>query len=191
MADKTMQCIGDCGKQFEFGNWECWPGVKHKVASKSYYCADAPAINPADNEQTVRAALSASRNIIHVIPPTRVAGANGLTETVEHPPVTFRRGQYSTDDPQLQYFLEYGTAKRHLCTEERWYEVYHTVTQKQFAINKRLNEQAKEYDARKGEIERKEKEVNELLAELKSKGGKTEAEPKKQRPDVIGVSSRA
>src|SRR4051812_18273291 len=109
-----MQCIGDCGKQFEFGNWECWPGVKHKVAAKTYYCADAPAINPADNEQTVQAALRASRNIIHVIPPTRVLGVNGITENVEHPPVVFRRGQYSTDDPQLQYFLEYGTAKRHL-----------------------------------------------------------------------------
>lgn len=175
-----MKCVGTCKKEFVYGEWECFPGVKHEVEAKAYYCADAPSIDPADTDP--ERTLKASRNIIHVIPPIRTMD-NGVSVLVEHPPAMFRRGQYRTNDPQMQWFLENGTAAKHLCTQERWYEVYHTEKQKLFDRGVRINEKLKGYEAQQAEVNRKEKEVNELLASLKEKA------KKEKTSDVIGVSA--
>lgn len=169
MADKIKyKCLGGegrCGKDFEAPNWECFPGMKHVVEAKTYYMADAPHCDYKLDPNGL--AFRSSKTELHAIPEDHHTDENGKLIKSSHPPATFFQGRYETSDPQYQFYLEYGSAKRSLCTKERWFEVYHTPIQKQHIKEGELVQ-------RERDLEKKLEEANSLLAQAKAKTGKPE-----------------
>lgn len=153
-AEKTKwKCI-DCDKEFEFGQWECFPGVQHKVAEKTYYLNDAPHCDFKRDPDGL--AFRTSRNQVYVLPHKRVTDETG-TRTVERPPVLFIRGRYMTADAEEQYFIDRAKID---VGYDRWFEAYHTPTQK-------ANIKGNSLDMREHALKKAEANQNQLLEDLK------------------------
>jgi hypothetical protein len=165
-AGVKYKCVGGeghCNKEFDAPHWECFAGQKHVVESKTYYMADAPHCDFQRDPNGL--AYRTSRTELHAIPEDVRHDETGKIIKSSYQPATFKQGRFETSDPQYQFFLEHGAARRSLCTYERWYEVYHTPIQKQNIKDGKLKE-------REAELDRREKETNTLLAELRQKAGK-------------------
>lgn len=163
--DKTFQCIGQCKEKFGVGSWECTDGVPHEVESKTYYLADAPFMSKADKEKDPDGImLRSSRTQVHVIPPKSTKGEDGQLFKQTFPPLIFVMGRYDTTNAMEQYYLERSKAP---VSYERWFEAYHTPTQKANVAKGEMLERGRELD-------RKERELNDLLAKAKEniKGGR-------------------
>jgi hypothetical protein len=156
MAEKIYKCTGECGKEFKFGAWECFPGVKHTVEAKTYYLNDAPHCDPKLDPDGL--SLRASRSHVHVIPEKKFKDENGNLVIQATPPVLFVQGQYSTTDPEQQYFIERAKID---VGYDRWFAAYHTPTQKQRIKDNQLRE-------REVEIDTKLAEANSILAQAKA-----------------------
>lgn len=146
MADRKWKCVGECGKEFGVGDWSCAPGIKHEVAPKEYYDLDAP-VDPTGHM------LRNSRHRIENIPPEISAkDDHGELRKIEGGWVEFVRGLLILNDAEKQYWLEkagYGKA-----TKDEWKLRWFTKEEKQ--------------DMRAIELDRKEREVNALLASVKA-----------------------
>lgn len=174
-ADKTKWlCIGECGKEFEFGSWECFPGVQHKVAEKNYYLNDAPhcdfKLDPGG------LAFRSSKNQVYVLPHKRVTDETG-TRTVERPPLLFIRGRYATSDAEEQYFIERAKID---VGYDRWFEAYHTPTQK-------ANIKGVSLDMREAALKKAQSTENELLERIKKLKEEAEALEKKNKKELVGA----
>lgn len=154
-GEKKFTCIGECKKEFKFGDWECFPGVSHEVEEKTYYLNDAPYFDPTRDPQGL--SLRASRNNMAILPPKMINDGTGVLVKQDRPPVKFIMGRLATRDPEIQFFLERsGTTVSY----EKWYEAYHTPVQKQrIKDNSLLEREAKLNDAKS--------EENTLLANIK------------------------
>lgn len=160
MADKKQfKCTGECGKEFSFGDWECFPGLKHTVAPKTYYKDDAPFCDFKRDPDGL--SFRTSRTFVHVIPEKRLKDETGSIAIQAASPVCFIRGKYETTDPEQQFYIERAKID---VGKERWYEAYHTPIQKQRIKDNSLAE-------REVALAAKEAELNELLASVKK--GKT------------------
>jgi hypothetical protein len=169
----SFQCIADeihCGKKFEAGEWECFSGVPHQVEPRSYYMADAPHCDfERDKEGLV---FRKARTNMQIVPDEIRLDHFGKQITVSHPTRTFVSGQYSTSDPQEQFHLEHGNAKKSLCSYERWFDVYHTPKQKQNIRDGKLAERERALDEKATRLE---KENNDLLSRIQ----------KHKKPEVL------
>ena len=159
---KCLGGDGHCGKEFEAGNWECFPGMKHVVEMKTYYMADAPHCDFKNDPEGL--AFRTSRTELHVVPEDVHTDENGKMIKSSYPPATFIQGRYSTADPQFQFYLEYGSAKRSICDYDRWFAAYHTPIQKQRIKDNQLREREQELEARLAE-------ANSLLDKAKAQAG--------------------
>jgi hypothetical protein len=158
---KQWKCLGECGREFGYGEWECFPGVAHRVAPKTYYKDDAPHCDPVLDPDGL--ALRSARTHCHIVPDVQVKDADsGQTVTQHHPPVLFVMGSYTTDNPKEQFFIERAKID---VGYDRWFAVYHTPKQKQ-------NLKDGEQKARAADLDRREKEVNELLEKVKKDSAK-------------------
>lgn len=163
--EKLYRCIGECGREFKVGDWECFQGVNHTVEAKTYYLADAPFMSKADLEKDPDGlTLRTSRTQLHVIPPRTTKGDDGQLVTHNFQPLTFVMGRLETSNPMEQYYLE---RTKFPVSYERWFEAYHTPQQK---ANITKGKQVE----RERELDRKERELNDLLAQAKAnvKGGR-------------------
>lgn len=156
------KCVGDCGREFGVGDWECAPGIKHKVEPRTFYILDAPALDPNDKGGK---AFRNARTMIENIPPERTVKDASTGELVKIPGgnVTFTRGTVTVEDPEKIYWLEkFGHGRN---TKEEWMRVYFSPLEKQ---------QLREIDLanRERDMDRREKEHNDLLSRVKdqSKG---------------------
>lgn len=158
MIATTYKCIGDCGKDFGVGDWECAPGIKHKVEPRTFYIYDAPTL---DKNDINGVAFRNARTSIENCPPERTVKDSGSGELTKVPGgnVLFVRGMAIVDDAEKIYWLDkFGHGKN---TQERWFEVYHTPLEKQQMKEIETNNKARE-------IDRKLLEVNELLERTKA-----------------------
>ena len=170
--EKKFQCTGDCKEKFGVGEWECFPGQPHKVETKKYYLADAPFLSKHDLEKDPDGmALRNSRTHLHVIPEKTYKDESGNLMRVSHPPLTFVKGVFETDNPMFQYYIERAKVD---VGYERWFEAYHTPKQKQNIRDAAIVNKERDQANRDRELERKERELNDLLAQAKAnvKGGK-------------------
>ena len=154
--ETKFKCVGECGKEFGVGDWECAPGIRHVVEPRTFYILDAPTLDPHDKGGK---AFRNARTWIENVPPERT-GRDGAGEITKIPGghVLFVRGTATVTDPEQIYWLEkHGHGKN---TREDWLRVYFSPLEKQ---------QLREIDLgnRERELERKEKEHNELLARVK------------------------
>lgn len=154
----TYKCIGECGNEFKIGEWECAPGIKHKVAERTFYIYDAPTLDKADINGV---AFKSARTSIENCPPERTVKDASTGELTKVPGgnVLFVRGMAIVDDPEKIYWLDkFGHGKN---TKEEWFRVYHTPLEKQHM---------KEIDLsnREREIVRREAEHNDLLERTKA-----------------------
>lgn len=154
MALREFHCI-ECNKKFQQGDWDCVPGQKHTVESKRYYMADAPTV-PEWRDGFPYINKGASQTQVLNIPPERQIKVGEDIHRIPGGTVTFVRGLFETNDPEIQFYLD---KKAGLVTEERWKEVYLNDDEKNHIKNMEL--QARE--ARLAERE------NELLASQKAK----------------------
>jgi hypothetical protein len=163
------KCIGDCGREFGIGDWECAPGIKHKVQPRTFYTLDAPTL---DKEDKRGIAFRNARTMVENCPPERtVKGDSGELTKVPGGNVLFVRGRATVDDPEKIYWLEkhgHGTN-----TEEQWKRVYLTPLEKQEL--REIESRNKEHEA-----DRKLKEANELLDRVK-------AQTKGKVPEPVGA----
>lgn len=160
---KRFKCIGDCKKEFSFGEWFCFDGVKHEVEPKDYYINDAPYHDGKLDPNGL--ALRASRNHKYLLPPLRVSDETG-TRMVERPPTLWVMGRLSTNDPELQYFIERAKID---VGYDRWFEAYHTETQKQRIKGNNIaqrEDKLKEAQATENELLERIKRLNREAAEL-------------------------
>jgi hypothetical protein len=97
-------------------------------------------------------------------------GDTKLYNDVQQDGTTVR--QYSTSDPQEQFHLEHGNAKKSLCSYERWFDVYHTPKQKQNIRDGKLAERERALDEKATRLE---KENNDLLSRIQ----------KHKKPEVL------
>lgn len=163
--EKKFKCLGICKREFTFGDWECFPGQSHEVEAKSYYLADAPFMSKHDLEKDPDGLmLRNSQTYLHCIPERTFKDDTGQLAKHTFQPILFKRGRFETTNPMEQYYLE---RSKHPVSYEKWFEAYHTPKQKQNIKDNSLV-------TREREIERKEREVNDLLAQAKAnlKGGK-------------------
>lgn len=159
MADKTKwKCVGECSKEFEFGDWECHPGVPHEVEQKTYYLNDAPHCDFKRDPDGL--AFKSSRNNVYVLPHKRVNDETG-SRIVERPALLFIRGQYSTRNAEEQYFIERAKID---VGYDRWFDAYHTPTQKQNLKDNDLRQR----EARIVRLEQAKSTENELLESIKA-----------------------
>lgn len=150
MALQTWKCT-NCEEQFKAGDWHCKSGEAHVVENKTYYVTDAPA----DRRDCKNARL-----VIHNIIPEKRETSGVDVKVIPGVHVEFIRGQYATDDPQLQMGLD--KHKGVLSGPEgmkAWEQVYFSDAEKQELNRIRL----------KGENSRLEAENNRLLAEIQAK----------------------
>lgn len=159
MADeKKFKCTGECGRDFKIGEWECFQGVPHQVESKTYYLADAPFMSKADLEKDPDGiTLRTSRTQVHVIPPRISRGEDGQLVTQNFQPLVFVMGRLETSSAMEQYYLE---SSKFPVSYEKWFDAYHTPQQK---ANITKGKQVE----RERELDRKERELNDLLAKAK------------------------
>lgn len=163
MALPTYHCL-ECEKEFKAGNWECTAGQQHVVAAKTYYTADAPTVpewrngHPYVNKQI-------ARTQILNIPPERKVQDGDEMRRIPGGSLEFIRGQYTTSDPEIQFYLD---KKESLCSKERWEEVYLTDEEKI------IIQQGKLANAQL----RLQSERNELLEKVKA----MEATPERKKP---------
>lgn len=163
--EKKFQCIGLCKDRFGIGEWECTPGVPHEVEPKIYYLADAPFMSKADIEKDPDGiTLRTSRTHLHVIPAKVSRGEDGQLVTQNFQPLLFVMGRLETNNPMEQYYLE---RSKFPVGYEKWFEAYHTPKQKQNIKDAKIVE-------RERDLDRREREVNDLLAQAKAniKAGK-------------------
>lgn len=151
------KCI-ECGNEFKVGEWECAPGIKHRVEPRTFYILDAPAL---DKHDVNGIAFRNARTSIENVPPERTVKDASTGELVKVPGgnVVFSRGTATLDDPEKIYWLDkFGHGKN---TKEDWFRVYHTPLEKQ---------QIREIELanRERETNRKLQEANELLDRVKS-----------------------
>lgn len=168
MPELTYKCDGHdgrCGREFKPGEWECFPGKKHQVESKTYYMADAPHCDFKLDPNGI--AFRSARTYLHVVPEEVNTDEMGKLFKTGFPPAVFVMGRYETADPQFQFFLEHGTARTSLCSEAKWFDVYHTPIQKQNIKDNELRTRAAQLETKTAEFERKERELNDALADLK------------------------
>lgn len=150
MALKTWKCL-ECEKEFKDGDWEpCGAeGVKHRVQSKQYFMDDAPThVETKDGKPYIN--KGTSRTTVLNVPPERKVRDGDDLRIIPGGSVEFVRGRFTTDDPEIQFYLE---KKKNLCDETRWNEVYLNDDEKM----------ALERMALKAERSRLESERNELL----------------------------
>jgi hypothetical protein len=165
MAETKFKCIGECGKEFKVGEWECFQGVNHTVEPKTYYLADAPFMSKADLEKDPDGiTLRTSRTQVHVIPAKVSRGEDGQLVTQNFQPLVFVMGRFETSNPMEQYYLE---RSKFPVSYDKWFDVYHTPNQK---ANIKQGKQVE----KERELERKERELDTLLAQAKAnvKSGK-------------------
>jgi len=163
--EKKFQCLGICKEKFGVGEWDCTPGVPHEVEVKTYYLADAPFMSKADLEKDPDGIiLRNSRTQLHVIPAKVSRGEDGQMVTQNFQPLVFVMGRFETSNPMEQYYVE---RSKFPVSYEKWFEVYHTPQQKQ-------NIKAGKQVEKERELVRKERELDDLLAQAKAnvKGGK-------------------
>jgi hypothetical protein len=169
---KKWKCIGECKKEFAFGDWECFPGVNHEVEEKTYYLNDAPHCDFKLDPNGI--ALRSSRNNVYVLPSKRIQDETGV-RFEERAPVLFVMGRYSTRNPEIQYFMERAKID---VGYDRWYDAYHTPTQKMNIKENQLRERERALNAAL-------EEKNELLAKKQAELDAKEAElakgPKKEK----------
>lgn len=162
---KAWKCMGECKREFELGDWECCPGVRHIVAAKTYYLADAPFHDPKHDPEGL--VFRSARTHFYAIPEKKLVEAStGQITKTQPAPVTFVQGRYETSDAEEQYFIERSKID---VGYERWFEAYHTPIQKQ-----RIKEQQQR--DRESELNRRLKEANELLVAVKARAGKKDIE---------------
>ena len=154
MALQKWTCTR-CDNDFQAPEWHCADGHAHTVKSKTYYMLDAPADKrDCKFSQTV---------VCNVVPERREVRG---TETIVIPGtnVTFVRGLFETDDPQLQIGLN---NRKHILQGQdglvRWQEAYFSDQEKQELEQMKL----------KAEITRLQSEKNQLLAEVQAKTRKS------------------
>jgi hypothetical protein len=156
MAEPTKwKCIGECKREFAFGEWECFPGVPHEVEEKTYYLNDAPHCDFKLDPNGL--AFRSSRNRVHVLPLKRIMDETGV-KFIERDPVLFVMGRYATRNAEEQFFIERAKID---VGYDRWYDAYHTPTQKQNIKDNSLRE-------REREVARREAEANTLLEKAKA-----------------------
>lgn len=158
MELQSYKCL-ECGKEFKVGDWECAPGIKHRVEPKTFYLLDAPTLDKNDKHGI---AFRNARTSIENVPPERTVKDASTGELTKVPGgnVMFTRGMATLDDPEKIYWLDkFGHGKN---TKEDWYRVYHTPVEKQ-------EMKEIESDNRERETKRKLQEVNELLAQTQAK----------------------
>jgi hypothetical protein len=126
MAELKYKCIGECKKEFKHGDWECFPGVKHLVEPKSYYINDAPHCDFVRDPEGL--AYRSSRATVYIIPEKASVDELGKKRTDPARAVEFVKGQYTTRDPEEQFFIERAKID---VGYDRWFEAYHTPKQKQ------------------------------------------------------------
>jgi hypothetical protein len=172
VADKKLKCIGGCGKEFGYGDWECFPGQPHRVEAKNYYRRNAPHCDfERDPDGTT---LRKSQDRVYVLPPKRIKDESG-ERIIERAPLLFVGGRYETDDPETQYHLE---RKPELtCSYESWFEAFHTPKQK---LNIAQGKVAEE----KRQLESQLQESNALLAKLKADAAEKQKEVEKAKKEA-------
>jgi hypothetical protein len=160
MAEKTFKCLGNCGKDFKVGEWECFPGERHKVELKTYYLNDAPATNFEKDPDGL--AFRASRTNVLVIPEKSYKDVTGTLVIQAAIFALFVQGQYCTEDPEMQYFID----KKNISVGyDRWFDAYHTPIQKQRIKDNQLHTQVQSLAAREAELKKKEQDFNDLLTQ--------------------------
>lgn len=165
MADKQkFKCLGECGKEFEFGQWECFAGQAHKVDPKTYYLADAPHVDVKNDPDGL--ALRTARTMLHCVPEElRRDPTTGMDNKIAHPPCIFSMGQYTTDNPKEQFFIE---RSKHTVSYEKWFNAYHTPKMKANIKEGQLLDRERTIAAKEAEVERKVREANTLLDQVKA-----------------------
>ena len=116
MPTKEWKCL-ECSKKFGPDNFMCTDGTSlHVVEQKEYLLADAPSDpgHPASGGMDSR---RDGRTRICNIPPDRTVLRNGESMLVPGGYVEFIRGRFSTNNPEIQYYLE---KKGGFCTEGEW-----------------------------------------------------------------------
>ncbi len=159
---QTWKCL-ECGKKFTVGEWHCADGqTVHRVESKEYLMADAPSDpgHPAPGSKVSVDSLRDGRTRICNIPPDRTVLRNGEASVIPGGYVEFIRGRFSTDNPEIQYYLEKSRGKE-FCTRERWNQVW-------LSDGQQLEMQRMELAAERTRLEN---ERNELLAQTKQRAG--------------------
>ena len=154
MALPTWKCE-NCGKTFTVNEWMCDEAYPHIVKEKEYLLNDAPS-DPGMSRDRINEALRHGTTRICNIPPDKLI-QNG-TETIRIPGgyVEFRQGRFSTNNPEVQYYLD---KKGGFCTKEQWDAAWLTPQQQ-------LEQKQLEVEAMK---QRLEVERNELLAQTKKR----------------------
>lgn len=155
MSLTTWKCLV-CEKDFKPGEWACADGQSnHIVQKKEYLLADAPtdAGHPANGGMDSK---RDGRTRICNIPPDKNVVLNGEMHIQPGGYVEFIRGRFSTDNPEIQYYLE-KTRGSSFVTEEQWQQAWLSQTQQ-------LEIERGQVNALKVRLEN---ERNELLAKTK------------------------
>ena len=153
-----MKCL-ICNKEFKVGEWTCSDGVgNHVVAEKTYRAIDAPSdpgqVAPGSFKQILR-----GQTVVCNIPPAKKVMVNGEVTMIGEGSVTFINGRFTTDNPELQYWLDKKPAYN--CTEEQWKSVW-------MSKEEQLEEKRLELVAMQSRLENQQ---NELLAQTKKRQG--------------------
>jgi hypothetical protein len=168
MPTPTKYKCTSCDKEFIAGDWECFSGQSHTLESKTYYMADAPFLSKADLEKDPDGlSRRSSRNNVHCIPPQRMMNGTGQVETREYGPLIFAQGKFETAIAMEQYYLENSRITQALVSREAWLHNYSTPKQRMSLENGKMVERVRD-------LERKERELNDLLAKAQAnvKAGK-------------------
>lgn len=151
---EAMHCL-ECDKDFKPGDWQCLPGIQHRVPAERYYMDDAPTV-PEWRDGRPFINKGASRTQILNIPPEKQIREGEQVTRIPGGSIEFVRGMYETEDPEIQFYLD---RKQGLVTEARWREVYLNDDEK-------LQMSKLELAAREQRVAERE---NELLTAVKSK----------------------
>lgn len=157
MPTKEWKCL-ECGKKFGPDGFACVDGTSiHVVETKEYLLNDAPS-DPGHPERGGMDSRRDGRTRICNIPPDRTVLKNGEAALVPGGYVEFIRGRFSTNNPEIQYYLE---KKGGFCTESEWAAAW--LSQSQQLDMREMKISAQE--------QRLENERNALLAKTKERVG--------------------
>lgn len=152
MAQQTWKCTV-CETEFKAGEWLCNDGVSnHVIAEKKYRSLDAPT-----DPSTKDASLKHGRTVVCNIPPPKRVMEGDSVKLIGEGSVEFIRGQYSTTDPEKQYWLDKKPGYN--ATEEQWRGAW-------LSQNQKLELKEMELTAREQRIEN---DRNELLTQVQNK----------------------